>query len=102
MPCGPALVLNLLRWGGEIRSWEALHLPPQGTQAAGIKDAEMAMAKQLIDEMSASWSADQAGILSRPRPFQTRCVEADRLLTKVIDPPPKSFAATMALHGPMK
>jgi len=59
MPCGPALVLNLLRWGGEIRSWEALHLPPQGTQAAGIKDAEMAMAKQLIDEMSASWRADQ-------------------------------------------
>ena len=53
------LVLNLLRWGGEIRSWETLQLPPQGAQAAGIKDGEMAMAKQLIDEMSASWSADQ-------------------------------------------
>ncbi|MDM0118066.1 Ku protein [Variovorax sp. J22R133] len=59
MPCGPALVLNLLRWGGEIRSWEALQLPPQGVEAAGIKEAEMAMAKQLIDEMSATWSADQ-------------------------------------------
>ena len=59
MPCGPALVLNLLRWGGEIRSWEALQLPPSGVQAAGIKEAEMAMAKQLIDEMSANWSADQ-------------------------------------------
>lgn len=59
MPCGPALVLNLLRWGGEIRSWEALQLPPVGVQAAGLKDAEMAMARQLIDEMSTSWSADQ-------------------------------------------
>ncbi len=59
MPCGPALVLNLLRWGGEIRSWEALQLPPQGVEAAGLKDAEMAMASQLIEEMSASWSADQ-------------------------------------------
>ncbi len=59
MPCGPALVLNLLRWGGEIRSWEALQLPPQGVDAAGIKPAEMAMAQQLIDEMSATWNADQ-------------------------------------------
>ncbi|WP_218508655.1 Ku protein [Variovorax sp. dw_308] len=59
MPCGPALVLNLLRWGGEIRSWEALQLPPQGVEAAGIKQGEMTMATQLIDEMSASWSADQ-------------------------------------------
>lgn len=59
MPCGPALVLNLLRWGGEIRSYEALQLPPMGVEAAGIKAAEMAMASQLIDEMSASWSADQ-------------------------------------------
>lgn len=59
MPCGPALVLNLLRWGGEIRSWEALQLPPQGVEAAGIKAGEMAMAAQLIEEMSAGWSADQ-------------------------------------------
>lgn len=59
MPCGPALVLNLLRWGGEIRSWEALQLPPQGVEAAGLKDAEMAMASQLIEEMSANWSADK-------------------------------------------
>lgn len=59
MPCGPALVLNLLRWGGEIRSWSALQLPPQGVKAAGIKDAELAMAKQLIKDMTSSWNADQ-------------------------------------------
>ena len=59
MPCGPALVLNLLRWGGEIRSWEALDLPPQGVQAAGIKEGEMTMARQLIREMGSSWNAGQ-------------------------------------------
>ena len=59
MPCGPALILNLLRWGGEIRSWQALELPPQGAKEAGIKDAELKMARQLIDEMRSSWSADQ-------------------------------------------
>ncbi|HYW56119.1 MAG TPA: Ku protein [Polaromonas sp.] len=59
MPCGPALVLNLLRWGGEIRSWSALQLPPQGAKEAGIKDAELAMAKQLVKDMTTSWDADQ-------------------------------------------
>jgi DNA end-binding protein Ku len=58
IPCGPALVLNLLRWGGEIRSWEDLKLPPAGTKAAGLKDSELKMAKQLIADMSAQWSAD--------------------------------------------
>jgi len=58
IPCGPALVLNLLRWGGEIRSWEELKLPPEG-KAAGIKESELKMAKQLIADMSSTWSADQ-------------------------------------------
>lgn len=58
IPCGPALVLNLLRWGGEIRSWEDLKLPPQDAKAAGIKDSELAMAKQLIGDMASHWSAD--------------------------------------------
>ena len=59
IPCGPALVLNLLRWGGEIRSWEDLKLPPMGAKAAGLKDSELKMAKQLIDDMAADWNADQ-------------------------------------------
>jgi DNA end-binding protein Ku len=58
LPCGPALVLNLLRWGGEIRSWDGLALPPQG-KAAGIREAEMKMAKQLINDMSGHWSAKE-------------------------------------------
>ncbi|MFC5498235.1 Ku protein [Caenimonas terrae] len=59
IPCGPALVLNLLRWGGEIRSWEDLRLPPVGAKAAGLKDSELNMAKQLIDDMAGQWSAGE-------------------------------------------
>jgi DNA end-binding protein Ku len=57
LPSGPALVLNLLRWGGEIRSWEDLQLPPNGK--AGLKDSEVKMARHLIEEMSGHWSANE-------------------------------------------
>ena len=58
IPCGRALILNLLRWGGEIRSFEQLNLPPLEAKAAGIKDAEMKMALQLIGDMTQAWDAD--------------------------------------------
>ncbi|MCG2592159.1 Ku protein [Ramlibacter sp. XY19] len=57
VPMGPVLVLNLLRWGGEIRSWADLDLPPQSKSA--LKPAELKMAKQLIDGMSGAWSAEK-------------------------------------------
>ena len=53
LPCGPALVLNLLRWGGEVRSWQDLPLPAAGK--AGIKDGELRMARHLIEDMSGHW-----------------------------------------------
>ena len=56
VPAGPALVLNLLRWGDEIRSWDELALPPEGTKAAGITPKEMAMGEQLVDDMSTTWT----------------------------------------------
>ena len=59
IPCGRALILNLLRWGGEIRSFEQLDLPPLGAKAAGIKDAELTMAMQLIEDMTQPWKADE-------------------------------------------
>ncbi len=58
MPCGPALILNLLRWEDEIRSWEDLNLPAQGVKAAGLTDKEMAMGEQLVADMSAKWQPD--------------------------------------------
>ena len=57
LPCGPALVLNLLRWGGEIRSWDDLPLPASGK--AGLKEAELRMARTLIEDMGGRWSATE-------------------------------------------
>jgi len=52
IPAGPGLVLNLLRWGDEIRSWENLDLPEEGSHAEGISAREMKMAVQLIEDMA--------------------------------------------------
>lgn len=59
MACGPALILNLLRWDDEIRSLTELNLPAQGAKAAGLTDKEMQMAQQLVDDMSSSWEPDK-------------------------------------------
>lgn len=58
IPCGRALILNLLRWGGEIRPFEQLNLPPLDAKAAGIKESEIKMAMQLIEDMTSKWDAD--------------------------------------------
>ncbi len=58
IPSGRGMVLNLLRWGDEIRPWSNLELPPEGLKAAGIKDNELKMAQQLVTDMSAKWNPD--------------------------------------------
>ena len=58
VPTGPALVLNLLRWGNEIRSWENLSFPPEGTEEAGISEKELKMAEQLVMDMSGKWDPE--------------------------------------------
>jgi DNA end-binding protein Ku len=55
VPSGPGLVLNLLRWGADIRPWDELNLPPEGSKAAGLSERELAMAKQLVDDMTDKW-----------------------------------------------
>lgn len=59
VPSGPGLILNLLRWGDDIRSWEDLQLPPEGPKAAGLTDKELSMARQLIQDMSQPWNPHQ-------------------------------------------
>jgi len=59
VPSGPGMVLNLLRWGDEIRSWEDLNLPPEGSKAASVSDKELSMAKALIEDMSGKWDPHQ-------------------------------------------
>ena len=58
-PSGSGMVLNLLRWGEDVRSQEDLELPPAGAKAAGISDRELAMAKQLVKDMSGKWDPHQ-------------------------------------------
>lgn len=54
MPCGPALVLNLLRWGDEVKPIDTLDLSAASHQK--ISAAEKKMALQLVNEMSGKWN----------------------------------------------
>jgi DNA end-binding protein Ku len=54
VPDGALLMLVTLRWADEIRPAEELKIPPVGG-AAGVRDGELKMARQLIDQMSAAW-----------------------------------------------
>lgn len=58
IPTGPALLLNTLRWPNEIRPWTELKFPPEGKSAAGLKEAELKMAGQLIADMQTKFHAD--------------------------------------------
>lgn len=59
VPAGPALVLNLLRWGADIREWGELPLPAEGTKANAIGEREMEMALRLVEDMSGSFDPGQ-------------------------------------------
>ena len=58
IPSGSGMVLNLLRWGDEIRPWTNLDLPPEGVKAAGLADAEIKMAEQLVASLSTTWQPE--------------------------------------------
>ena len=58
IPSGRGMVLNLLRWGDDVRPWTNLDLPPEGTKAAGLVDGELKMAEQLVASMSTTWQPD--------------------------------------------
>ena len=56
IPFGPMLVLYLLRWEEEIRSFEQLPLPEEGIKAAGLTDKEIKMGELLVADMSTEWN----------------------------------------------
>lgn len=58
IPSGAALVLNTIRWAGELRPLDELKLPAEGKTAAGLKPAELKMALQLIGDMTGPWKSD--------------------------------------------
>ena len=59
VPVGPGLVLNLLRWGADIRAWDDLPLPSEDAKKAGLTERELKMAEQLVEDMSADWDPDE-------------------------------------------
>jgi DNA end-binding protein Ku len=59
VPTGPGLVLNLLRWGADIRPWKDLPLPAEGAKAAGLSERELKMAGELVKDMSSDWDPDE-------------------------------------------
>jgi len=59
VPAGPGLVLNLLRWGADIRPWTDLPLPSEDAKKAGLSERELKMAKELVDDMSTDWDPDE-------------------------------------------
>lgn len=58
IPHGPMLVLYLLRWADEIRSFEQLPLPEEGIKAAGLTDKEIKMGELLVADMSTDWNPE--------------------------------------------
>lgn len=58
VPSGDVLVLNLLRWGDEVKPTDDLEVPGAGVKGAKVTPAEMKMAQQLIHEMSGRWEPE--------------------------------------------
>ena len=58
VPVGPGLVLDLLRWGEDVRSWSELNLPPEGAFANKLSERELAMATQLVDELTTKFKPE--------------------------------------------
>jgi DNA end-binding protein Ku len=59
VPTGPGLVLNLMRWGADIRSWKDLPLPSENAKQAGLSERELKMAGELVKDMSSDWDPDE-------------------------------------------
>lgn len=57
--CGPVLILNLLRWGDEVRDWSGLNLPGPDRKATGLTNRELEMARKLVRDMTMEWTPER-------------------------------------------
>ncbi|SAI59704.1 Ku protein [Bordetella ansorpii] len=58
VPSGDALILNLMRWGDEVKPVSDLDLPRAGARAMAPSASELKMARMLIDDMSGDWNPE--------------------------------------------
>lgn len=56
---GNALYLNTLRWANEMRSMEELNVPEGNAKQAGLREAELKMAAELVKGMSEKWQPEK-------------------------------------------
>ncbi|WMD22367.1 Ku protein [Achromobacter seleniivolatilans] len=59
IPLGDALVLNLMRWGDDVKSVDELDLPKAGAKNMTPSASELKMAKMLVEDMSGHWDPDE-------------------------------------------
>jgi DNA end-binding protein Ku len=96
IPSGPVLVLNTIRWAGELRPTKDLTLPGQGSPEVDLKPTERKMAAQLIEEMTGSWKSagHSEHFTSAIRALIKRKVEAGE--AKTVEPLEESSARPAA------
>jgi DNA end-binding protein Ku len=73
IPTGPALVLNTLRWASEIRPADELKLPAAGKSGVALKEGELKMAGQLIEDLTTAW---------KPQDYADKFTDAIRTLVE--------------------
>jgi len=55
IPVGDVIVMNTLRYAGELRPSDELEVPPRDLKAVGVNAREIDMARRLVEEMSEDW-----------------------------------------------
>ena len=55
IPDGNALMLNTIRWADEIRPRDEIDFPAAGPRGASLKETELKMAVQLVEDMTGPW-----------------------------------------------
>jgi DNA end-binding protein Ku len=59
MPIDNALMINLIRFKQELRSFTEFHLPEENIKAYKISSQELKMAEQLVESMTSRWKPEQ-------------------------------------------
>ncbi|MCY7371924.1 MAG: Ku protein [Polaromonas sp.] len=99
VPSGPGLVLNLLRWGADIRPWDELDLPAEGAKAAGLSERELAMAKQLVDDMTTLWEPARFTDVFKEKILSLVAEKVKQGLTETVVQPHESADASSETSG---